>query len=210
MRIYLQDEKLYFHKDITIDNIIVNLNTTVCKDRGFKVIQGKNKRSTFKFGPNGDKKNRRWVKIKCERGVKFKGSKKKVDSDETITTTKATSTEDECSLYFSVYDDENCAALYIRKNGGCCWSHCGHTLKNKTLMREGKRDVPEESLDTAKNLLENNMPSSFVREWLKITTGVHLSSDSINSLRMSVMVSKFDDLKGGGKDYYAHMRTRIY
>ena len=54
------------------------------------------------------------------------------------------------------------------------------------------------------------VPSSFVREWLKITTGVHLSSDSINSLRMSVMVSKFDDLKGGGKDYYAHMRTRIY
>jgi len=200
---------LYFHKDITITNIIDNLNTTVCKDRGFKVLQGLNRVS--KFGPNGDKKQRRTLKIKCERGIQFKGSKKKVESNATITTTKATSKEDECKLYFSVYEDENCDALYVRKNGGCCWSHYGHTATDKTLMREGKRDVPEESLDVAKNLLENNMPSSFVQEWLKITTGVQMSSDSIQSLRMSVMVSKFDDLKGGGGEkYYAHMRTLFY
>lgn len=134
-----QDERLYFHKDITINNIIDNLNTTVCKDRGFKVLQGHNRVS--KFGPNGDKKQRRTLKIKCERGIQFKGSKKKVESNATITTTKATSKE----------DDENCDALYVRKNGGCCWSHYGHTATDKTLMREGKRDVPEESLDVAKN-----------------------------------------------------------
>lgn len=140
----------------------------------------------------------------------FAGSRKKVGSKDKITTQKATKKEKVCTFYFPVYEDENCERLYIRKNSGCCWSHRGHTLEDKSLMREGKRDVPVESLETAKKLLEENLSSSFVKEYLKVTTGVQLSTDSIQSIRMSVMVSKFDNLKGDSKGKghdcaYAHV-----
>ena len=60
-------------------------------------------------------------------------------------------------------------------------------------MQEGKRDVTTTDLDTMKLLLENNIPSVLVNEWLAVVNGCRLSSNSVKSLRQSVMVDKHSD-----------------
>ena len=58
-------------------------------------------------------------------------------------------------------------------------------------MHDGKKDVPEDKLQTAQAMIEAHLPTSMVKQWLELETGVRLSGDSINAIRHSVMIEKF-------------------
>ena len=80
--------------------------------------------------------------------------------------------------------------MFVRKYSGCDWTHKRHPHTERNLFRGGKRDVSAAHLETAAKLLENNMPTAMVDEWLSLVSGNKLSKDSIKSLRQSVMYTK--------------------
>ena len=89
-----------------------------------------------------------------------------------------------------MYEDPASKRMFVRKYSGCDWTHKRHPHTERNLFRGGKRDVSAAHLETAAKLLENNMPTAMVDEWLSLVSGNKLSKDSIKSLRQSVMYTK--------------------
>ena len=110
--------------------------------------------------------------------------------DSSIHTTRPTCKADVCPFHFSVYEDPASKRMFVRKYSGCDWTHKRHPHTERNLFRGGKRDVSAAHLETAAKLLENNMPTAMVDEWLRLVSGNKLSKDSIKSLRQSVMYTK--------------------
>jgi hypothetical protein len=123
-------------------------------------------------------------------GRVFTASQKKKNQS-TTTTEMPTTKEDQCTHWFPTYFDKQANRYYVRKHGGCCWEHCRHSQEDTDLMLDGKKDVPEDKLKTAKSMLERHIPTSMVKEWLHLETGINLPTDSIKAIRHSVMISKF-------------------
>ena len=157
------------------------MNETVCKDRGFNIIIGKNNKRA----------SGRLVTLICEYGKKMQATKKTSKSDDKVITSKRPKNDDDkCPAFFSAFELPN-GRLLVRKNGGCCWGHTGHVCVKKKYMKEGKKALPKQTLETAQDLLQSYLPTAFVKEWIAITSGVHLSNDSIQALRKSVMTTEF-------------------
>ena len=66
-------------------------------------------------------------------------------------------------------------------------------------MREGIDSVAEETLETARRLLADNMSTQHVKQFISIEDGVQLTDDSIQGLRRQVMMSQFEGQSTGQK-----------
>ena len=181
----LQDEKLYFAPDINSANIIGHIYNSTTKQNGYAVRKGA--KSKFKSGAGFRQK------VLCRKGRLYVAPQKKVNKSLT-TTEMPTMKDDQCTNWFPIFFDETANRFFVRKHGGCCWQHCRHCPEHPDLIVDGKRDVPEDKLKTAKSMLERHIPTSMVKEWLHLETGVNLPTNSIKAIRHSVMISKFSSV----------------
>ena len=171
---------LYFPAEVTSSNLIDRLQQP-CKDAGFNVA----KKKVEKIKQEGV---RRKHVIGCSKSIKYRNRSKvrKTDTD----TTKPTNNEHLCGTWFPVFERDD-GRLFLRKNGDCCWEH-NHPAIDSELLREGVRDVPEATLETAKKLLElGNISTAMVGEFVAMESGVKLSEDSLQRLKSQVSMSKF-------------------
>ena len=159
-----------------MDNIISHIHLATCKENGYTITKGKQKKY-----PSGRYRS----VIQYKKGRTFAGSQKKKNNTKT-TTVQPTDAKDKCTFNFPVFFDNGTEWFYVRRNGGNCWKHCKHCLENSEIMHDGKKDVPEDKLKTVQSLLEADIPPSMVNK-----TGINLSDDSMKAIRHSVMIEKF-------------------
>ena len=129
------------------------------------------------------------ILLGCARGRLAKSSNRKIGGS-VKHTTKPTSGCELCHFKFNVVKDHSSERLYVQKHQGCNWCHIGHLPVDRCYMKNGKKDIPDDQLTLASKLLEQNMPSSLVNEWLDLACGNKLSSNSVKSLRQAVMTDK--------------------
>jgi hypothetical protein len=95
-----------------------------------------------------------------------------------------------CKFSFTINKDPDLQRWYIRKNNNNCWSHCGHTRLPRELQYDTVRQVPEETLKTAQDLLSQLIPVSIVGQYIETESGNKLSEGSLKALRSTVLKHK--------------------
>ena len=170
---------MYFPVDITASNLIKHLNFA-CKEVGFKVVKKVNRMNV--------KEGLRKHLVGCQKSTKHRDRSKSRKTS--AQTSKPTGDNELCGVWFPVFERSD-GRLFLRKNGDCCWKH-NHPPTIKEFCRDGVRDVPEDTLDMAKKLLEREIISTaMVREFVAIESGIKLSEDSIKNLKQQVVMNKF-------------------
>lgn len=127
----------------------------------------------------------------CQRGRLFVPSKKDGAKKQRKSSTSYPTTDMErCQFHFKVYQDINTKQCFLRQSSGFCWSHNDHPQISRELQVDRLRNIPEESLHTAKELLNRLVPPAVVQKYLNIEDGLSLSSSSIEYLRSLVLCNK--------------------
>mmetsp|Transcript_33105 Transcript_33105/g.75589 ORF Transcript_33105/g.75589 Transcript_33105/m.75589 type:complete len:861 (+) Transcript_33105:270-2852(+) len=150
-------------------------------------------------------KNKKYRKIKmsCNRGRKYVdqlGQRSRERSSKgDIKTTKPTTREHECGFYLTVYLRLSDGRCFVKKNQNTCWHHSHHTQVPRSLMREGAESLSNKTLETVEKMLEKNMPTNFVKEFVAIEDDIKLSDGSIEALRRQVAMNDFEGDSSGEK-----------
>jgi len=95
-----------------------------------------------------------------------------------------------CTLYLDRW--------YVHQHNKHCWAHCGHPCLPRELQYDRIRDVPEETLETAKALLSQLIPYSIVGQYIETEAGATLTPGSLAWLRQTVLEENYSD--GGDKN----------
>ena len=145
----------------------------------------------------------RMIKLSCERGRVYEDQLSKRGqvrkSSGVINTKKPTHKVEMCGFFLTVYQRTSDHRFFVRKSQSTCWRHNNHTEIPEKLMREGIDSVAEETLETARRLLADNMSTQHVKQFISIEDGVQLTDDSIQGLRRQVMMSQFEGQSTGQK-----------
>ena len=145
----------------------------------------------------------RMIKLSCERGRVYEDQLSKRGqvrkSSGVINTKKPTHKVEMCGFFLTVYQRTSDNRFFVRKSQSTCWQHNNHTEIPEKLMREGIDSVAEETLETARRLLADNMSTQHVKQFISIEDGVQLTDVSIQGLRRQVMMSQFEGQSTGQK-----------
>ena len=105
------------------------MNNKSCLQNGFKLVCA------------NSSKGRRY--IKCER---YALQRKSMANGNSTKSSKATHVDECCSFSLSIKHDEEHNRFFLRKNGGCCLSHNGHTRVPFEKRITGANDLPDHDL----------------------------------------------------------------
>ena len=109
-----------------------------------------------------------------------------------------TSHDEKCTFSFTINRDVHLDQWYVRQQNKHCWAHWGHPCQPRELQYDIIRDVPEETLETAKALLSQLIPYSIVGQYIETEAGATLTPGSLAQLRQTVLEEKHSD--GGDKN----------
>jgi hypothetical protein len=179
-----QDEKLYFVKDLSIGDIIQQLNKADGPCQNFQLRKGQSYRWSNKT-----------VMVHtliCQRGRMFtEQSTKSENKKQRRTTTSFPLTQDErCKFQIKIYHDMKSNRFFLRRSSGSCWHHNDHPPISRDLQEDRLRNIPEESLQVASELLRQLVPPSMVQKYINADTGLSPSSSSLEYLRNLVLTDK--------------------
>jgi hypothetical protein len=132
----------------------------------------------LRVGKYGKNQNSR--RINCLRGRATRTSRG--SKEKTSTTQLPTTASETCKFSFTINKDPDLQRWYIRKNNNNCWIHCGHTRLPRDLQYDTVRQVPEDTLKTAQDLLSQLIPVSIV--------GQYIETESLKALRFTVLKNK--------------------
>ncbi|EJK60888.1 hypothetical protein THAOC_18696, partial [Thalassiosira oceanica] len=166
-----------------------------CRDLGFSLVVKYNK-----IMKNG---KYRKIQMSCNRGRQYvdqMGQRSRERSSKaTIKTTKPTTKEHVCGFYLTVYLRVSDGRCFVKKNQNTCWHHSHHTQVPRSLMREGAESLSNKTLETVEKMLEKNMPTNFVKEFIAIEDDIKLSDGSIEAIRRQVAMNDFEGDSSGEK-----------
>jgi hypothetical protein len=130
----------------------------------------------------------------CQRGRKFnsQGYSEEQGKKQRRTTTSFPLTEEErCKFHFKIYQDLKSNRFFLRRSGGgFCWKHNDHPPISRDLQQDRLRNIPDESLQVASELLKKLVPPSMVQKYINADTGLSPSGSSIEYLRNLVLTDK--------------------
>jgi hypothetical protein len=130
-----QEKFLYFKAGLSPNNIVLLLNNNSCHD--FMMCND---------GYGGNKNSRSLI---CRRGHLAKRS---VGSVKMSATQLPTSADEKCTFYLTINWDVDLDRWYVRQYNSHCWAHWGHPRLPHELQYDTIQQVPEETLETAKEL----------------------------------------------------------
>jgi hypothetical protein len=106
-------------------------------------------------------------------------------------TSKPDNKEDQCNYRVSIKKDETHKQWYIRQNAGHILQHSGHIPVEVERREQGTRNINNDTLMLAEQMLERNVPKSVVKELVEIETGQTLSNASLSKIRQSMVINKY-------------------
>ena len=80
--------------------------------------------------------------------------------------------------------------MRVRANGGRNFLHTGHSFASKEHTNDSLRTLPKANRQTAVDLIEENVPTNFIKILLEVQTGRSITSDSLRQLRNTVLNEK--------------------
>jgi len=179
-----QDERLYFESGLEVRDIIKQLNKADGPCHNFQLRKG----SSY-----------RWPRqpvvvhtITCKRGRVFReqGSKGDGKKQRQTSTSFPLTIEEKCKFHFKVYHDQESDRFFLRQSGGFCWKHNDHPPISRDLQEDRLRNIPDETLQVASELLKKLVPPSMVQKYINTDTGLSPSGSSIEYLRNLVLIDK--------------------
>ena len=108
------------------------------------------------------------------------------DSTRTTTTTRPLHLENTCPFSFSIYWDETCSRWYFLEEGPGSKVHKGHYKKEADEVRQLTKDVGENELQLAADLLSQNIDPMTVRAFVQKRTGQLLNANQIRAFRVKL------------------------
>jgi hypothetical protein len=89
-----------------------------------------------------------------------------------------------------VYHDQESDRFFLRQSAGFCWKHNDHPPISRDLQEDRLRNIPDETLQVASELLKKLVPPSMVQKYINTDTGLSPSDSSIEYLRNLVLIDK--------------------
>lgn len=157
-------------------NIANIINNASCFDNGYTLAvkgrDGRKGKTTIK------------LTLRCAGRGKHTSSyvsKAKESSTRKSHTMAPNSKEDECPFEIPVYYDTVLKRFYVRQNSGCNFTHHQHPPVARELNRSSTRNLPQDHLDTAVDLLKKHCPTNIVNMVLEALGNNTLSSGSVDT-----------------------------
>ena len=151
-------------------------------------VDGPTSQCVLKVG-NGKTYTMHSKRIQCQRA---RVAEKSTAVKKKSTTVFPTNPDHVCSFYFMVYKEKNGDRWFVRQNSQACWTHSYHPPRERRYRVDNLNVLPDDTRETAEALLENLIPASIVNMYIKTTSGLRLSDDSIQHLRKLVLDKKYN------------------
>ena len=171
-----QEKILYFRAGHSPNDIVDHLNNHSCND--------------FAMCNDGYGKNKNSRRLICRRGRVARTSK---GTTKMSATQLPTSHDEKCTFSFTINRDVHLDRWYVRQHNKHCWAHWGHPCQPRELQYDRIRDIPEETLETAKALLSQLIPYSIVGQYIETEAGATLTPGSLAWLRQTVLEENYSD-----------------
>ena len=179
---HLQDQRLWFPSTVTCqptNTLSETVNQATTFANGYYTIL-----QTYS--------NVRWH-LRCFRGKKC--ALRVRTSNHSTQSKRARDKSELCNFYIPVSYCTDRKLFYIRKNGGCNFTHNGHFRLDQEMMKLGIKSIPADIREDAASMLAQHIPTAIIAKIVKIRSKNYLTSDSLKSLRRTVFADNGGDSK---------------
>lgn len=176
------DTRWYFPPDIKEPPQIAKyMNNASCIDNKYEVIS------------NGKSSNGNLCHIICSCGKKVCASKA---TTSTTTSARPKTNEETCDFKVVPGHDKEHNQWFVRVNAGHILQHNNHLPVDRDRKEVGRRNLSEDELKEAGEMLLRNVPKSIVQETIEVKTGHRLSSAAIGKIKQNMVINKFNISEG--------------
>ena len=165
-------------------NLSWYLNNTSCINEGFTVMSNGGK------GMRKEDDTTKYFKYTVRCCGKSRLDRNNSTKKQKRETTCAKDISEKCKFEFRVYHEVSTGRMCIRASGGRNFLHTGHSFASKEHTNDSLRTLPKANRQTAVDLIEENVPTNFIKILLEVQTGRSITSDSLRQLRNTVLNEK--------------------
>lgn len=176
----LQDDRLWFSSAVVRhpkNNLSDTVNNDTAFDNGYKTV-------LHKYD------NTRWH-LRCFRS---QCTRNRARNSELKTQSKRTSDKSElCNFYLPVHYCTDRHLFFVRKNGGCNFTHNGHFFQDREIMLMGIKQIPADIRRDTEAMLAEHVPTAVVAQVVKLRCRYYMTPHALKHLRRVVFSEKYSD-----------------
>ena len=184
--ILLQDERLWFSSAVVCapsNNLSETVNQCTAFANGYYTILHKYHAT-------------RWH-LKCFRGSCIR--QKSRTSGQQYQSKRPENKHTTCKFYIPVQYCTEHNLFFLRKNGGCNFTHNGHLVQERELMKMGIKQIPDDIRNDAEEMLSRHVPTAIVAQVVKIRSKNYLTNDALKHLRRIALSEKVNSTKSAAE-----------
>ena len=97
---------------------------------------------------------------------------------------------DKCDFYLPAFFETSIKRFFVRANSGRKFIHNGHSLVPREFADAPFSNIPKSTLETAKKLLEGNVPTNMINSLIQVMDNNTLSPNLLRHLQETVINEK--------------------